>query len=256
MHCGNCGAEISKDDAYCPYCGVMNARAAEKEYMDRLEEIREDTEKLGGESERQTRTGIRNVGRLTIRIVVIIAAVILGLYGLTRFMNRTFERENADTAKEEAAFKAEYFPKLDALYAEGDDTATMNYMNEIGDRKGASVLKSWAHYRYMRYYMDYMSVCAVPDTVKDAAFWERKYENILYDGIELIYQTVQSSGREMSGDEKAKVERYRGEAEEIFADEFSLSRSDLDEIYESSVDESGYLYWSKIREWAEKTSQG
>ena len=182
MYCGNCGAEISREDAYCPYCGVMNARAAEQDYMEKLEGIREETEKLGGETSKQTRRGIRNVGKLTVRIVVIIAAVILGFYALTRIMERTFERDDADTAQEEAAFKAAYFPKLDALYEAGDDTATMNYMYEIGGQKGASVMNGWAHYQYMRYYMDYYSVCTVPGAAKDAAFWERQYEGILHDG--------------------------------------------------------------------------
>ena len=49
MYCSNCGAEINEKDAYCPYCGVMNARAAEREYMEKLEDIREDTERLGEE---------------------------------------------------------------------------------------------------------------------------------------------------------------------------------------------------------------
>ncbi|MDO4804803.1 MAG: zinc ribbon domain-containing protein [Lachnospiraceae bacterium] len=252
MYCGNCGAEISADDAYCPYCGVMNARAAEKEYMDKLEDIREDTEKLGAESGKQTRTGIRKSGRLAVRIILIIAAVVVGFYALYRFLDYQFVRGNADEVKEEAAFKAEYFPQLDALYAEGDEAAVMAYLNEIGGEKGAYVLNTWVHYQYMTYYMDYVSVCRVKKGIMDDALWEQIYSEILYDGIELIYQTKKNLP-EMTREEKEKAKGYREEAEEIFADYLSLDKSKLDEIYEGSIDDGGYLYWSKIDEWAERT---
>ena len=48
MYCSNCGAEINEKDAYCPYCGVMNARAAEREYMEKLEGRRVGQRKPAG----------------------------------------------------------------------------------------------------------------------------------------------------------------------------------------------------------------
>jgi hypothetical protein len=50
-----------------------------------------------------------------------------------------------------------------------------------------------------------------------------------------------------------KVKEYAGEAERIFAEYFSLDKSDLDEIYDDCVDEDGYVYYTKIQEWAKKT---
>lgn len=252
MYCGNCGAEISADDAYCPYCGVMNARAAEKEFMGKLEGIRKDTEKLGAESGKQTRSGIRKSGRLAVRIILIIAAMIAGIYALYRILDYRFARENAKEVKEEAAFKAEYFPQLDALYAQGDEAAVMAYLNEIGGKKGAYVLNTWAHYQYMSYYMDYVSVCRAKKVGMDDPLWGQISREILYDGIELIYQTKKDLPK-MTREESEKAKEYREEAEDIFANYLSLDKSDLDEIYEDSVDEGGYLYWSKIDEWAERT---
>ena len=72
MYCSNCGAEISEKDAYCPYCGVMNARAAEREYMEKLEDIREDTERLGEESGKESRRGMTIAGKKALKIFAIV----------------------------------------------------------------------------------------------------------------------------------------------------------------------------------------
>ena len=39
--CGSCGASFDKDEPKCPYCGTLNPYGAEKEYKEKLEDIRE-----------------------------------------------------------------------------------------------------------------------------------------------------------------------------------------------------------------------
>ena len=253
MYCSNCGAEISEKDAYCPYCGVMNARAAEREYMEKLEDIREDTERLGEESGKESRRGMTIAGKKALKIFVIVAVIILGLTSFFIYLETGFLRGDAKTARAEAAFKEKYFPKLDEYYAAGDDDATAAYLQEIGNQDGAAVLSGWKHYMYMKYYMDYANVCGVRNRELDDDFWKYEYELVLYDGIQLIYETDIVGYQGMTSAEKEKVRGYQKEAEEILEEYFSLSRSDLDEIHESSVDEGNYLYRSQIREWAAKT---
>ena len=40
--CESCGAEFDDDLPKCPYCGFVNLKGAEKEYMKKLEDFRED----------------------------------------------------------------------------------------------------------------------------------------------------------------------------------------------------------------------
>ena len=79
MFCSNCGAEIGEKDLNCPYCGVMNPRAAEKKYMDKLEGILEDTEKLREMPAQQTKGGMWKAGRMAVFIFCIVALVAGGL---------------------------------------------------------------------------------------------------------------------------------------------------------------------------------
>ena len=39
--CTSCGASFDKDEPKCPYCGTLNPYGAEKEYKEKLEDIRE-----------------------------------------------------------------------------------------------------------------------------------------------------------------------------------------------------------------------
>ena len=252
MYCGNCGAEITEKDAYCPYCGVMNVRAAETEYMEKLEDIRENTEKLGDEGGRHTKKEVRRVGRLAVIIFAIVAVLVLGLFAFSWAMDNVFIGSGRD-ARNEAAFKEKYFPKLDELYESGDMEATSDYMNEIGGEDGAEVLMMWPHYKFISYYSEYRYIQEVPGTELNSDFWNRKYGEVLYAGIELIYQAGYFGQKKMSAEETEKVKEYAGEAERIFAEYFSLDKSDLDEIYEDCVDEGGYVYYTKIQEWAKKT---
>ena len=252
MYCGNCGGEITDKDAYCPYCGVMNVRAAETEYMEKLEDIRENTEKLGDEGGRHTKKEVRRVGRLAVIIFAIVAVLVLGLFVFSWAMDHFFYGNGRD-ARDEAAFKEKYFPKLEELYASGDMDATCDYLNEIGGEDGAEVLQMWPHYKYISYYMDYKIVHAIPGTELDNDFWNLKYGEVLYAGIELIYQAGYFGQKNMSAEETKKVKKYASEAEDIFSEYFSLDKSELDEIYRNCTDEDGYVYYTKIQEWAKKT---
>ena len=252
MYCGNCGGEITDKDAYCPYCGVMNVRAAETEYMEKLEDIRENTEKLGDEGGRHTKKEVRRVGRLAVIIFAIVAVLVLGLFVFSWAMDHFFYGNGRD-ARDEAAFKEKYFPKLEELYASGDMDATCDYLNEIGGEDGAEVLQMWPHYKYISYYMDYKIVHAIPGMELDNDFWNLKYDEVLYAGIELIYQAGYFGQKNMSAEETEKVKEYASEAEDIFAEYFSLDKSELDEIYRNCTDEDGYVYYTKIQEWAKKT---
>ena len=252
MYCGNCGAEITDKDAYCPYCGVMNVRAAEAEYMEKLEDIRENTEKLGDEGRRHTEKEVRRIGKFAGRVFIIVAVLVLGLFAFSWAMDHVFFGSGRD-ARNEAAFKEKYFPKLEELYESGDMEATSDYMNEIGGEDGAEVLMMWPHYKFISYYSDYRFIQEVPGTELNNDFWNRKYGDVLYAGIELIYQAGYFGQKKMSAEETEKVKEYASEAEDIFAEYFSLDKSELDEIYHSCIDEDGYVYYTKIQEWAKKT---
>ena len=56
------------------------------------------------------------------------------------------------------------------------------------------------------------------------------------------------------GSLKIKMKKSRQPSEsDIFSEYFTLDKSELDEIYRDCTDEEGYVYYTKIQEWAKKT---
>ena len=46
MFCSNCGAELKESDVTCPYCGMLQPSAAESEYMQKLEHLKQDVQNM------------------------------------------------------------------------------------------------------------------------------------------------------------------------------------------------------------------
>ena len=46
MFCSNCGADLKESDVTCPYCGMLQPAAAESEYMQKLEHLKQDVQNL------------------------------------------------------------------------------------------------------------------------------------------------------------------------------------------------------------------
>ena len=62
--CSSCGAEFDNDMAKCPYCGTMNYEGAEKEYLEKLEDVREDLDDLNEVPLEETKKEFKKQGRL------------------------------------------------------------------------------------------------------------------------------------------------------------------------------------------------
>ena len=114
--CRSCGAEYPADSASGPYCGTMNLPAAETEYLDRLEGIRDNLEELGSLTDRKAKSHLRKLQRN-----LLIGAVILALLITTAVIVRTnSEKAEAEKEKNEYLWQREAFQRLDEAYEAGD----------------------------------------------------------------------------------------------------------------------------------------
>ena len=82
IHCVNCGGEFDPHEARCPYCGTMYEPGAEKQYMKKLGDIREDMEDLNSLALSETKSELKAAAKSTLRTIVIIVVAILLLAGV------------------------------------------------------------------------------------------------------------------------------------------------------------------------------
>ena len=112
IHCKSCGAEFEEDLPKCPYCGTLNYKGAEQEYLNKLENIREGMEDLQEVPEDEVKKEIKQRGKFIGKVILIIGILIIGLALLLYWINRSPERDR----KEDYLWMQENFPIMDELY--------------------------------------------------------------------------------------------------------------------------------------------
>ncbi|MBQ2896069.1 MAG: hypothetical protein IJE26_05105, partial [Oscillospiraceae bacterium] len=110
--CPNCGAECGAALSRCPYCGTLFAEGAEREYMDKLHDIREDMAELAAVPGLGAKSELKRQGRRIRRVALLtaLAAALLALLFL--WQERRWERDN--TA--DYIWQHENFPHMTELY--------------------------------------------------------------------------------------------------------------------------------------------
>ena len=75
VNCETCGAEFDASLVRCPYCGTAYEPAAEDEYMDKLEDVREDLSKHTKDADNATKKTFKKILLTAIIVIVIISVM-------------------------------------------------------------------------------------------------------------------------------------------------------------------------------------
>ena len=145
MFCPNCGAKLKDSDVTCPYCGTVQPSAAESEYMHKLEHLKQDVQNLEAFPTKEYTRELKHQGIFTAKIIIIIVGIFFLLFAIgvsVLYGSRYIEKKEL---REENAFVKEYFPKLNELYASGDDEEVYTYINSLYDLDGSTALYRWKH---------------------------------------------------------------------------------------------------------------
>lgn len=161
--CPSCGGEFEDMLPKCPYCETLHIKGAEAEYMEKLEDVREDMAELGEVPEKETRKEFKRQGTFLGKIFAVIAIPVLVLVLLFVWSNREDERD----IQAEYLWKQENFPKMDEMYEQGAyDALREFYIEALLDDKPVS---DWEHIWFCY---------ALNDLYEMEQFWELEQENL------------------------------------------------------------------------------
>ena len=122
--CPSCGAQFEDTLPKCPYCGTMYYPAAEKEYMDQMEDLREDVGELKQLPREEAKKHLKKRARF-IWIALFLLAAAAALIG---WLYVRHERNEAQETEEEYLWIRANAPELDRLYENGQyDELTERY---------------------------------------------------------------------------------------------------------------------------------
>jgi len=124
LSCPNCGADCDAALPRCPYCGTLMAEGAEREYMEKLHDLREDMAALGHVPGKAVKSQLRQQGKRLRRValVVLLAAAALAL--LFFWQERRWQRDH--TA--DYIWQHENYPYMTELYERGDFEALRDFI--------------------------------------------------------------------------------------------------------------------------------
>ncbi|MCR5799915.1 MAG: hypothetical protein K6G69_07560 [Lachnospiraceae bacterium] len=246
IKCKNCGAEFDENLSACPYCGEMNQSGAEKEYMDKLEGVRQDMGELADDSEEEVGRSIRSVSRVIIISAIIFIVIALSIVGLSYYLdNRSMEANG--TPKERLAWQNQYYPVLEDLYEKGDFDAIMEFRDAHCNDTGFSYYE-WPKYDILyTYEMGYLLEKG----------YERMDPNNEYDVTSAIYYvlnykySLDKMRTKLSERDLELIEAYEEVCDSMIHDKLGMDDEEFERVRQETDEGYGPVY-SLIKKYVKK----
>lgn len=235
--CSNCGAEIPADAAVCPYCGAINEKGSEKQYMNKLEDIREDVEELSDDAAVSYKAEMKKSTRIFIVTVSVIAAAVLLLFAFKYIRERMAIGVQSDSdLKEQMAWERENFPKLDELYEKKDYKSIIKYLD---DPDHGTAFYDWKHAEFIHRYGSY-SRCL--DNFAAVSENRAEEQDIVYYISDAVYFTEDTDYSYLDKEEKSLVVSYQDEISKMLESVFLVTPEEAAQIYQDSLDEKDHFF--------------
>lgn len=240
--CRFCGAEFDEMLPRCPYCDSTNYKGAEAEYLNKLEDVREDMDDLRQVPVEETKKSFLKNGKFVIIVFAVVAVLLIALGIFTYWMEHQYERDE----KADYLWKQENYPKLDQLYEEAKyDELMMLFSSE--EYENAPVW-DWEHYLFCE---TYSTAVYLKDHLEREAAGKELSELDL--GLVLSYEwdLMGLSYSDLTEEEQAYFADYVKMAEEDFNSRWNMSEEDYNFFYQQ-LEDYGWVSYIDCRDYVEK----
>lgn len=230
--CPSCGAEFPADIPNCPYCGRMNAPAAETEYMQHMENIRADLEKLGERTGQESRKHVRSLKKkLAVAVLILALAVAVG-FGTSQ------NRRKAEAEKEKAEYlwQREAFAEMDEYYAAGDYAGLAALYAEASDAGHRPY-----RYRHSGFCEYLLEVQGTARALEEYERWGGAPSSLFYREISLY--ALEYTER-INDEERQVLEQMRAPLLKDFEERFHLSEDEMAPFLKM-LKEQGYIPYAE-----------
>lgn len=245
IECNSCGARFNEELAKCPYCGTLNYSGAEKEYMDKLTDIRLDMRYLKETPEEQIEEEVKKQKKRIKRTIIItttfaiLVIISIGLY-----------RKHCDVdERAEYLWQLENFQIMDELY-EQEKYEELALFCENAYYEEKHEIWSWEHGDFVMAYMDYT----------DAKYWieleesgdvldENDYRYLFEDEWSVIGS---SYCRDLTEKDRKILEPLQEELNEDMKTRFEISDEEYEKFYTYSKENEGYIDYDACKDYVKK----
>ena len=234
--CNSCGAQFGSDHPKCPYCGMMNYEGAEKEYFQKLEDIREDVEELNSVPMQETKAELKKQGRFIRKIVLIVVIIAMVFVGMFVVQELSFERDN----KADFLWQETNYPIMDEMYKAGEYEELIAFYRKAEEED--KPVYTWEHAEFIRAYdhvQCYYEYEAYLDTVVDDEIEVWRYGLYLWTQWEVYgYQFSEA----LTEEEKLYFADAFADAEESLKNDWDYD----EETYQQFLENASTPYGSRV----------
>lgn len=250
MICKNCGAHFDDNLPKCPYCGEFHYAGAQKEYMEKLEGMKEDLDDLhetvpemyAGELKKQA----KHVKKIVLIILGILAALVLFFVASTFLLDHLGARDE----KEVLLFTKEAFPIADEYYEAGDYDGLLEfYQTSIMENDNANFY-NWDHYSFLICYENFSFFKSAAAKLNTKEFEEPDMHELFYSYISNRYY---QKGYPMDEKDQKLAASFEDEMETVI-DSLGLTAEELKE-FNNLLNSSDYPSWNDIEDFSKNVYQ-
>lgn len=242
IECKSCGAQFDEMLPACPYCGTMSIKGAEAQYMDKLEDIREDMEDLTNIPVEETKKAVKK----QTKFVLIIIGVILGFFAFLVAIELIFGYK-APKRDRQADFiwQQENFPTFDELYEQEKDGELLDkYYEALAED---APISAWEHYEYVSALALLADFNYILDMeAKGEVLDKYDYQSLLYAGFRV--ETYEKSTA-YTEEELERLQPYIERVRADFSTRWDFTEEELEYFEEQSQKHYGLVPYDVIEDY-------
>lgn len=246
MICNNCGAHFDDDLPKCPYCGDFHYAGAQKEYMDKLENMKENLDTLEKSVPQmytdELKTQVKHVRKIVL-IIISILAVLMLLFFMCFHLDSFSSRDE----KQVLLFTKETYPVADEYYEAGDYEGLLTFYHTSMSENENADFYSWDHYAFLICYENLTFFRDAAEKLDTDNFSDYDMQELLYCYISNHYY---QKGYPMEKNDQELVSSFEEEMEAVI-DSLSLTEEELKE-FNDLLNANEYPSWSDIDKFSQK----
>jgi preprotein translocase subunit SecG len=230
---------------------MMNYAGAEKKYMGKLESIKTEMTEL---STKPAKTLLYRLSIVSCIVAVVFCLLLIGMVVLQHREAAAIERQDREYEKDlvkRIAWEDEVFPKLDALYEQGDYDSILAMRDSFYEDESEYDIGGWRHAAFIEVYDDYATLLRFRELSQTQDEVESYYYGeVLYNAMNLwcfysdekmeslIPQHDYNANWGLTESEVELVRSYRQTAFELMTNDLKLTQADVDYLSQQGEDHS------------------
>lgn len=231
--CNNCGGQFDDAKAKCPYCGMIYEPGAEKEYNERLEDVRKNLDVVDDIVVTNFRADLRKffiVFGISLSVVLTLTAFVVFSKSVTNAQKRSRAVSQLNYKLSRIALFDQEAEDMNGLFEEGNYDE-LYVMAEIKKSKFPQEIQNWSHYGFYKAYERYVRCRDFFDTIsnnEENGSYELSY--VMSETLSMYVDANQNPYSGISFEEREIINGLYEEMREKTVSSFDITDEDYEEL--------------------------